>query len=181
MLDGNSEFEVVGEAGNAAEAIERASALRPDVALLDISMPGTSGIDIVGPLREAAPNCRVLMLSQHHEQSCVEAALQAGASGFLSKTASSGELVEALHAVQEGSPAASDDLDRKPSCEHLTRREREVLARISAGDSCRCVAAELGISVRTAEAHRANLMRKTHCSNVTELVRYAIRIGVIMP
>lgn len=183
MVSAFRDFEVVGEASNASEAADGAKSLQPDVVLLDLAMPGQPGSEAVGPIREAAPGCRILMLSQHVDSSCVETCISAGADGFLAKTASAEELEQALSAVVKGCRVTPRETDLRSSSPATppTQREREILQLIVEGMSSRMIASELGISVRTAEAHRANLMQKVGCTNVVELVRYAIRSGMILP
>ena len=185
-------FRVVGEASSAAEAIRLAEELQPDVLVLDISMPDGSGLSAIEEIRRVAPSVRVLMLSVYDQHEYVLESVKAGAHGYLRKDTTPTELRQAITAIHRGdgyfSPAVARHLtaavqgrleeEVEPTPEVLTPREREVLIRVSQGLTNRQVAAELGISVRTAEAHRDNLMKKLGIRNVAGLTRYAIKYGM---
>ena len=183
MVEAFPDFELVGEAADAEDALQQVECLQPDVVLLDISMPGQRGTEVIEPLRRAAPDCRILMLSQHEGRSTVDACFDAGADGFLSKAASVDDFAKALGAVLTGTQTISvgDASDFDSEAPALTRREREVLTLVAEGQTSRSIADLLRISIRTAEAHRANLMHKLECGSVAEVVRYAIRNGMITP
>jgi len=185
VLTGSGEFEVVGEASDGREALALARSLKPDVILLDISMPGDSGLDVVGSLLAAVPSARVLMLSVYDQTEYVVQSVRAGAHGYLRKDTTPADLREAIRAVHRGdaffSPVAarhlSDALREEaatPRRDPLTAREREVLQGVAAGKTNKEIAADLGISVRTVEAHRDSLMRKLRIHTVAGLTRYAI-------
>jgi two-component system nitrate/nitrite response regulator NarL len=185
VLAGSGEFEVVGEASDGREALALARSLKPDVILLDISMPGDSGLDVVGALLAAVPSARVLMLSVYDQTEYVVQSVRAGAHGYLRKDTTPADLREAIRAVHRGdaffSPVAarhlSDALREEaaaPRRDPLTAREREVLQGVAAGKTNKEIAADLGISVRTVEAHRDSLMRKLRIHTVAGLTRYAI-------
>lgn len=185
VLAGTEEFDVVGEAAGGREALALARSLKPDVVLLDISMPGDSGLDIVGSLRTAVPSARVLMLSVYDQTEYVVQSVRAGAHGYLRKDTTPADLREAIRAVHRGdaffSPVAARHLTAalreeaaEPPRDPLTGREREVLQGVVRGQTNKEIAGELGISVRTVEAHRDSMMRKLRIHTVAGLTRYAI-------
>ena len=195
LLTENPRIEVVGDSGDAREAIRKVGVLRPDVVLLDITMPGLSGLDAIEPLREAHPRVRVVMLTHHEGESFVDQALRAGADGYLSKDSDPGELALGIEAVFEGKPYLSPrvagglvaKLRRGETLEvgaasrvsGLTQREREVFQLLALGKSNKDVARELAISLATAKKHRENLQRKLECHSTAELARLAIREGLM--
>jgi len=193
LLERVSHFRVVGDVGDARSAIELASRLRPDIVLLDITMPGLSGIDAVAPLKRGSPKSRVLMASQHEGQKFVAQALMAGADGYLSKDSEPAELALAIEAIHSGdsylSPkvAGSAMTDAVYAAEaigqgalsQLTAREREVFQLLAVGNSNKQVAATLHLSIGTIKKHRENLQRKLDCHSAAELARLAIREGLL--
>ena len=196
LLMEDPRFEVVGDCGEARTAIERVGELRPDVVLLDISMPGLSGLDALAPLRAAHPRVRILMLTHHEGDSFVDQALRGGADGYLSKDSDPSELMLALESVHAGkaylSPKVSAGLlamvrgemgvagaARANRLASLTPREREVFQLLALGRSNKEVARELAISLGTAKKHRENLQRKLDCHSAAELARLAIREGLV--
>lgn len=187
---------VVAEAANGAEAVERAVRDKPDVVLLDLTMPGPggSGLAVVRTLRDRAPAARVLILSVHDDREYVLESVRAGAHGYLRKDSSPAEIRQAIHAVCAGdsffSPPVARHLaaavqggTRHPagSLAALTARERDVLIGVARGRTNRETAAELGISVRTVETHRDSLMRKLGIHTVAELTRFALEHRLIAP
>ncbi|WP_376792665.1 response regulator [Thermoflexus sp.] len=191
LLKDEPDLEVIGEAADSEDAIQKAMALRPDVMLLDISMPGRGGIEVTRFLRKALPELRILILTVHEDEDMLREAIRLGASGYIIKRAVEEELVHAIRAVWRGDlyihPAMTRALlkDLKAPAvepvlvEPLTPRELEVLRLIAMGYTNRQIAEELGISVRTVETHRANLMGKLGLSSRVELVRYAREHGLI--
>ncbi|MFO0818424.1 MAG: response regulator transcription factor [Pirellulales bacterium] len=185
------EFEVVGYVGNGKEMVESAVALQPDVVVADVSMPLLNGIDAVARLRELGVTARVVMLTQHWDVSYARRALAAGAMGYVLKNAASAELIAAVReAVQSRTyvtPLIAGELlqayresESSESEERLlTVRQREVLKLVAEGCSAKTIAAKLDISVRTAEAHKANVMAALGVASTAELVQYAIRHGII--
>jgi DNA-binding NarL/FixJ family response regulator len=195
LLDGRDGFEVVGDVGDARVAIDKIAEARPDVVLLDITMPGLSGIDAIAMIRKAAPRTKILMLSHHEGESFVEQALRAGAEGYLSKDSEPAELELGIRAVHRGDPYVSprvatglvsgmrgaDAGGPVPTSrlEKLTPREREVFQLLALGRANKEVARELGMSLGTAKKHRENLQRKLDCHSAAELARLAIREGLL--
>jgi len=181
-------FQVVAEASDGREALNKAFALRPDVAVIDVTMPLLNGIDVARALRKEGLRTKVILLTFHTERQYVVPALEAGVSGYVVKTQASADLVRALHEVGRGriyvSPAISGDVAeavrrrKAPSRDPLTRREREVLQLIAEGKSTKEVAAILGVSVKTADTHRTHIMAKLDIHDTAGLVHYAIREGL---
>jgi two-component system response regulator NreC len=186
---------VVGEAATGAEAIALAASLRPDVAVLDVSLPGDSGIRVAAELRRITPETHVLILSMHDNTEYVLESLRAGVHGYLLKDAAATELRGAIRAVRRGesffSPAIARPLGavlrgdpeaaRGSALAQLSSRERQVLVGIAQGRTNREIALELGISHRTVETHRESLMRKLGVRTVAGLTRLALEAGLIGP
>lgn len=195
MLTAQDGVDVVGDSGDAREAVEEIEQLRPDVVLLDISMPGLSGLDAIPMIRKVAKGAKILMLSCHEGESFVEQALRRGAEGYLSKNSDPGELAIAIEAVCHDhsyvSPCVSGGLitnvrsrgERaeapRTRLESLTARERQVFQLLAIGKCNKEVAWELDMSLGTAKKHRENLQRKLRCNSAAELARMAIREGLI--
>lgn len=193
ILDGRNGFSVVGEAADGASALELADSLRPDVVLLDISMPGVGGLQVLRRLQERRPSPRVLMLSVHDGEEYIRQSLRLGAAGYLLKDSDPEELVLAVRAVARGrvylSPSISGavvaDLvgersgtDRGP-LGRLTPRQIEILRLIAEGRTNHEIAHVLGIGVKTVETHRAALMERLDIHDVPGLVRFAVRVGLV--
>jgi DNA-binding NarL/FixJ family response regulator len=183
---------VVGEATDGRELIELAGQLRPDIALLDISMPGLNGLEAAARIREQLPATRVIILSMHANEGYVRQALKAGATGYLLKSADAAELRAALQAVSKGEVFLSSAVSKQvvkafvdgsadvPSpLEALTTRQREILQLIAEGRSTKEIAFTLDISAKTVETHRAQIMERLEIHDVAGLVRFAIRTGLI--
>jgi two-component system response regulator NreC len=195
LLEKNKDTVVVGEAGTATEAVNLAQSGRPDVVFMDVELPGGSGI---GATEEIVRNrwCdKVVMVSAHDSRSCVESALRAGALGYVLKTSATDEILTALEEVCAGRSYVTPELreigqetrapvSREPSGRNLTERlsprELEVLVQIAEGLSSKAIALQLKVSHRTVETHRTNLMRKLGIRKGSELVRLAIREGLIV-
>lgn len=170
-----------------------AVALQPSLVLMDISLPGLNGIEATMRIQSGVPNSKVLILSAHSDERCVADSLRAGATGFLVKTATALELMTAITTAVEGRTFLSPEvagavvrsyLDRLDPAAHtvfstLTPREREVLQALAEGASTKRTSRVLGVSVKTIETHRANLMRKLGLRSIADLVRYAIREGLV--
>ena len=191
VLESEPGFAVVGEAANGAEAIELARTLAPDVAVLDISMPGESGLQVAQELRRRSPETRVLILSMHDNTEYVLEAVRAGAHGYILKDTAATELRSAIHAVRRGESYFSPPIARRLTAVvrgtseeedllgQLTARERQVLVGVAQGRTNREIAMELGISHRTVETHRESLMRKLGIRTVAGLTRVALEAGLI--
>jgi two-component system, NarL family, response regulator NreC len=190
LLDGQEDIDVVGEAGNAKDAVFRARALKPDVILLDVVMPGESGIEVLPKLLKESPGTKVLVLSMQDDPSYVREAFAAGASGYVLKEAADEEVVSAVREVAAGGnyvhPAlgarmvAAEARERADAeADPLSEREREVLRLLALGHTNQEIAQQLYISVRTAESHRAHIMQKLRLTTRAELVRYALTHGLL--
>ena len=190
LLDANEDIEVVGEAGNAKDAIFRARALKPDVMLLDVVMPGSSGIDALPELLKESPETKVLVLSMQDDPSYVREAFGAGASGYVLKEAADEEVVSAVREIANGGRYVHPSLGARmvtaeaeeraaAEADPLSEREREVLRLLALGHTNQEIAQTLYISVRTAESHRAHIMQKLRLSTRAELVRYALSSGLL--
>jgi DNA-binding NarL/FixJ family response regulator len=193
LLESLSGVEVVAEAGDGREALALVASKNPDLVLLDITMPGLNGLEAAERIGREHPGTRVILLSMHASEEHVLRALRAGAAGYLPKDAPLGELELAINAVRKGetylSPAVSrhvSDYVRRTGAEtepreSLTPRQREILQLIAEGQSTKRIAGTLGVSVKTVETHRSQLMEKLDIHDVAGLVRYAIRIGLVSP
>lgn len=192
VLESEPGFEVVGEAADGTEALALTAELHPDVVVLDISMPGVSGLELATQLRSAGGGARVLILSMHDNAEYVLESVRAGAHGYLLKDTAATELRTAIRAVCQGesyfSPPVASRLSAAVRGEHdpqpagldqLTGREREVLHGIAQGRTNKEIATELGISHRTVETHRESLMRKLQIRTVAELTRFALGAGIL--
>jgi DNA-binding NarL/FixJ family response regulator len=184
VIDTQADMAVVGEAADGAEALVVAREARPDVILLDLSMPRTNGVKTIGQLARLRPATRVLVLTMHDDPAYVDSALAAGASGYVVKKAADLELLSAIRAVSRGRHAVDATLTTggshsTPSRGRLSRRESEVLRLLGQGLTNRQVAAQLRLSVKTAETYRARLYEKLGFSDRADLVSYALRMGVL--
>jgi two-component system response regulator NreC len=193
LLNAEVDFSVVGEAADGREALQLVREHRPDVLLLDVSMPGRSGIEVTQQVKQEFPDTRVLILTVHEDESLLQEAIRAGAAGYIIKRAVEAELINAVHAIWRGDlyihPAMTRALLKSvqiPSppaeepVEPLTPRERDVLRHIAQGYTNRQIADALQISVRTVESHRANLTGKLGLKSRVELVRYARQAGMLV-
>jgi DNA-binding NarL/FixJ family response regulator len=192
LLEAQEDIEVVGEAGNAQEALLRAKLLQPDILLLDVTMPGRSGIDVAREAPEVAPDAKVVMLSMQDEPSYVREAFAAGAHGYVLKEAADAELVRAVREVAGGGRYVHPELGARlivaeareqaaAAADPLSDREREVLRLLALGHTNQEIAKLLYISVRTAETHRAHVMQKLRLDTRAALVRYALDHGLLEP
>jgi two-component system response regulator NreC len=190
LLERQEDIEVVGEAGNAKDALFRARALKPDVILLDVVMPGESGIEVLPRLLAESPETKVLVLSMQDDPSYVREAFAAGAQGYVLKEAADDEVVSAVREIANGGRyvhptlgarmVAADAEERAAAeADPLSEREREVLRLLALGHTNQEMAEKLYISVRTAESHRAHIMQKLRLSTRAELVRYALSHGLL--
>lgn len=182
-------LEVVGEASNGHEAIRLAESLKPDTIVMDISMPALNGIDATREILKSSPQAKVIVLSMNIEKRYVLACLRAGAAAYVVKSKAASSLVEAIDAVSRGenylSPSVSKSVvdaylenDESPA-DPLSIREREVLQLIAEGQNVKEIGSLLGISAKTAESHRANIMQKLDIHDIAGLVRYAVQQGIV--
>jgi DNA-binding NarL/FixJ family response regulator len=191
LLELIGDFEVVGEAQNGREAIAMAAELRPAVVLMDLTMPELNGLEAIRHILKDFPATKVLVVSAHLEENRVRDALRSGASGYLVKSAATSELEIAIHAALKGniylSPEVSNilvrSLDGNPlaggMADPLTGRQREILQMLAEGKSTKEVAFALNLSIKTAEAHRCQIMNRLDIHDLAGLVRYALRAGLI--
>ncbi len=192
LLEQQDDFTVVGEAADGQEALEMSLALRPDVCVLDVSMPKLTGLQVAHELHQQDPGITTLMLSMHDDDRYLFEALKAGASGYVLKREADQFLVNAIRSVAEGSPfltnAAQGSLARSwiadeaaTPQEPLTPREQEVLKLIAEAHTNKQIGEILHLSEKTVESHRGNILRKLGMRDRVELVRYAIRRGLVEP
>jgi DNA-binding NarL/FixJ family response regulator len=191
ILEEDPHLEVVGEAGNGAELIEILRNEEAHLAIVDITMPNISGIELTGRIKVMHPRLKVLILTMHKGKELLEHAIAAGADGYLLKEDAPTELLDAISTIEQGqvylSPLIVRHLKETFVEEHrkgarsglLSRREAEVLKLIAEGKSGKEIAAILHLSIRTVDNHRANIMRKLHVTKCTELVRYALSMGYV--
>jgi DNA-binding NarL/FixJ family response regulator len=195
LLEAEPGWEVAAEAADGKEAVEKAQQCKPDVAILDISMPSLNGLEAVRQIVRSVPQTKVLVLTMHESDSLIQQVLQAGARGYLLKTDAARDLVTAVDALRRNKTFFTPKvaqlvlegyLGKNPkeilpdgASFRLTGRQREIVQLLAEGKSSKEVAGALGLSVKTAETHRANIMRRLDCHSVTALVRYAIRNHII--
>ncbi len=197
LLQSHAGWEICGEAHTGREAVAKAEELKPDVVILDISMPDLNGVDAAKRIRKASPDTEVLILSVHYSDQLIRDILEAGARGYIVKSDSDRDLVIAVETLANHKPfftpratevmltnfnegKTKADLPETMR-DRLTSREREIVQLLAEGKSSKEVASSLNISVKTAETHRANIMRKLQLHTVSELVRYAVRNQIIEP
>lgn len=194
LLQREPNIEVVGEAGDGKEAVDKVTQLIPDIVLMDITMPGINGLEATRQIKKKTPQVKVLILTMHETGQYLSQMLQAGASGYVVKTTSTSDLISAIKAVHQGDmylyPSIARMLvedylhkvktgEEKTSYEGLTNRERQILAYIAEDKKNKEIADLLGITVSTVQSHRTNLMDKLGAHDRTELVKYAISKGII--
>ena len=197
FLEEDPRLRIVAEAGNGDQALLLAQAHHPDVLVLDIQMPGQTGIEVTKAVRDAGSNAGILILTAYDDEPYILGALQAGANGYVLKTAEPDELVAAVHAVYEGQSVLDPQLTRRlwqqvagraaghaaspagPLPEALTARETEVLRLVARGYTNKAVAAQLGISDRTVQGHLANVFGKLNAQSRTDAVMIGLRLGLV--
>jgi len=194
LLELQNDIDVVGEASDGREAVQKAQALTPDVVVMDISMPSMGGIEATRQIVKENPSARVVILSRHDNLSYARFLLQAGASGYVPKKAVSAELAAAIRAVYAGevflhpsiAKAIAQDYLQLVQSEHktdayerLTEREKEILQLLAEGYSSRQIAERLYLTVKTVLNHRKNIMEKLGVDNAAQLIKYAIKIGLV--
>ena len=196
IIGRDTSFEVVGEAGNAREALSKAEKLKPNLVLLDISLPDRSGIELAREIRSALSDTKIMIVSMHSKVDYIAHAFQAGATGYVVKESASERLIQGLHSVSKGEYFLDSSLSqqvvkklmespekemkiRDESYSSLTPREQEVMRLLAEGLSAKEVAEKLFISPKTVENHRSNIFSKLDLHSTHELVRYAARLGLI--
>jgi len=190
---------VAAEARDGREAVEKAKEVKPDVIVMDISMPGLNGLEATRQITKSLPQTKVLILTMHESDAMIREVLDAGARSYLLKMDAGVDLIKAVDALRRNQtfftskvaemvldgylkkPGKQEDKDNVTIVNRLTPRQREILQLLAEGKSSKEVAVALGLSVKTAETHRANIMSRLNCHSVSELVRYAIRNQVIQP
>jgi DNA-binding NarL/FixJ family response regulator len=196
LLSNAPDLEVIGEAEDGQDAVEKARRLRPEVLLLDLSMPIMNGTDVIRAIKQRNPYIKIIALTVHKSEEYVRATLDAGADGYVLKDDTSNDLLTSIRSILKGkvhlSPGICDKvingfLDRprtgRPgrSWDQLTLREREVLKLIAEGNKNRIIAEHLSLSIKTVEKHRSNLMRKLNIHGISALTSYAIDKGLVSP
>lgn len=197
VLQSEPDIELVGEAGRAAEAVELAGRLKPDVVIMDLSLPDMSGIEATQQIKAAVPDTHVIALTMHEEEPYVLEVLKAGADGYIVKRSAAADLVNAVRAVMQGQAVLDPVVTRAVVTGYVTRpapvvpgqeadlpvtpREREILILVAEGYTNAEIAKKLYISEKTVQTHRSNILDKLNIHDRTELVRYAIRYGLIEP
>jgi len=193
LLQDETDVEVVGEAGDAAEALKRVLELHPDILLMDVGMPGFSSFEAVRVIQRDFPGTRVIFLTMHEDQDYVMQGLQSGAAGYLLKDTPAAKLISVLRDIHQGGKFVSPEVlggllesgklgpqaRVRPSRSALTPRETEVMKLLAEGNTVRKIAGMLGLSLKTVEAHKFNLMRKLDIHNKAELVHCAIRKKIV--
>lgn len=195
LLEEQPGWQIAGEASDGREAVEKAKALKPDVTVLDISMPTLNGLEATRQMMKNNPQARVLVLTMHESDPLIREVLGAGARGYLLKSDAGRDLVNAVDAIRRNKTfftarvaqmVLDGYLDKKPPKvdaevprDRLTPRQREIIQLLAEGKSSKEVAVALNLSIKTAETHRANIMRRLDCHSVSELVRYAVRNNIV--
>lgn len=185
MIANHADMAVVGEAGDGAEALDRFRALRPDVVVMDLQMPGTNGIDATLAIRAEAPSAKILVLTTFAGDTQAVRALRAGASGYLLKNSIRTQIVDAIRDVHAGKrhidPAVAEQIALYVADEPLTDRELAVLECVAAGQSNRAVAAELGLAEETVKSHLKNIFQKLDVTDRIRAVTVAAQRGILRP
>ena len=196
LLESHEGWEVCGEATNGRDAVEQSRQLRPDVVVMDLSLPELNGLDATRQILKDGPGIEVLVLTMHHSEELARDVLRAGARGYIMKSDADENLIAAVDTLRQHKPFLTsmvtgfvlDDFVRRGdgaradlSPVGVTSREREIIQLVAEGRSNKEAASTLGISVKTIEAHRANIMRKLQLRTVSDLVRYAIRNKIVQP
>lgn len=194
LLELEPDLAIAGEASNGIDAVPVVESLKPAMLITDIALPRRSGIELIGCLRQMRLDLKILVLTAHSSEEYIRAALNAGADGYVLKDASRADLLQAIRAVLGGQTYLCSSVTAKVvsgylrpkagdaevvTVEHVTGREREVLTRVALGQSNKLIARALGVSIKTVEKHRANLMRKLTLHNTAAVTRFAIRHGMV--
>jgi DNA-binding NarL/FixJ family response regulator len=198
LLESRAGWEVCGEATTGRDAVERCRRLRPDIVVMDLSLPDLNGLEATRQILKEASNTEVLVLTMHHSEELARDVLQAGARGYVLKSDADENLIAAVDSLRQHKPFLTsavtefvlDDYVRRgdspknelaPAPATLTPREREIIQIVAEGQSSKEAASKLGLSVKTIETHRANIMKKLRLRSVSDLVRYAIRNKIVEP
>jgi DNA-binding NarL/FixJ family response regulator len=196
LLESHDGWEVCGEATTGREAVEQSRRLRPDIVVMDLSLPELNGLDATRQILKDAPDTEVLVLTMHHSEELARDVLRAGARGYVLKADADESLIAAVDNLRQHKPFLTsavtdfvlDDYLRRADVAQddvgavaVTAREREIIQLVAEGQSNKEAASTLGVSVKTVEAHRANIMRKLHLRSASDLVRYAIRNKIVEP
>ncbi|MGB9404994.1 MAG: response regulator transcription factor [Candidatus Acidiferrales bacterium] len=197
LIEEQSGWEVAAEAGDGREAVEMAKQVKPDVTVMDIGMPSLNGLEATRQIMKSVENSKVLILTMHDSDPLIREVLDAGARGYVLKTDAGRDLVTAVDALRRNKTFFTSKVaqmvldgylkkdpapeDRRGRTGRLTPRQREIVQLLAEGKSSKEVAVALNLSVKTAETHRANIMRRLNCHSVSELVRYAIRNNIVEP
>ena len=195
LLSREENIEVIGEASDGQEAYKKIRELKPDIAILDISIPQLNGLDLAAKLRIEMPEVKIVILTMHKTEEFVRRALCTGVKGYVLKDNALEELIECIVTVYNNKAYLSEDVtqfvvdgfvksfqeSRAPQDESISSREREILQLLAEGESNRGISAALNLSIKTVETHRANIMRKLGFKNITDLVLYAVRNHIIEP
>jgi DNA-binding NarL/FixJ family response regulator len=194
LLESHEGWEVCGEATTGRDAVDQSRRLRPDVVVMDLSLPELNGLDATRQILKDAPETEVLVLTMHQSEELARDVLQAGARGYVLKSDADENLIAAVENLQQHKPFLTptvtefvldgyirDGADQDAARGAVTAREREIIQLIAEGKSTKNAASARSISVKTIEAHRANIMRKLHLHSVSDLVRYAIRNKIVQP
>jgi DNA-binding NarL/FixJ family response regulator len=184
LLRARRDFSICGEADNGIEAVKLATQAKPDVAIMNVNMPGLNGIEATRQIRKVTPNTEILIFTAESNEDIMRECLRAGAAGYLLKSAADEQIIYAIEALAQHHGYYSGSVTEKllragDNRSQLTTREREILRLIAQGRRGREIALMLGISIRTVETHRAAGMRKLHLHSIAEVVRYAIREQLI--
>jgi DNA-binding NarL/FixJ family response regulator len=197
LLEAQKGWEVVGEARDGRDAVEKAGKLKPDVIILDHGMPRLNGLEAVRRIMKVHPQAKVLIVTMHDSDELIREVLDAGARGYVTKSDTGQDLVEAVEALSRNKTYFTSKVDQmvldrflqintgkadaKPTRDRLTSRQREIVQLLAEGKTSKEVATILGLSTKTVETHRAQIMRRLDCHSVSELVRYAIRNNIVQP
>ncbi len=196
LFSEQEDMAVVGEAGDGREALEKAKTLKPDVIVLDIAMPGVSGLEAVSLIREAVPSCRIVVLSMHGKETFVRQVLSSGALAYVLKASPVSDVLEAVRAVSRGEYFLSSKIEAEvvgaylesrrqaPSVrgyDLLSEREQQIFRLVAEGNSTNQIAEVLCVSPKTVEKHRTNIMKKLNLRDRLDMVKYAVKIGIIDP
>jgi DNA-binding NarL/FixJ family response regulator len=192
LLESRADWEVVGEAVTGTEAVQLSERLQPDIVVMDLSLPELNGLDATRQILQVSSRTEVLVLTMHHSEELVRNVLQAGARGYILKSDADQSLISAVESLRQHKPFLTstvtefvlDDFIRRVEEDDVdyntvTPRERQIIQLLAEGNSNKATAASLGVSVKTVEAHRANIMRKLRLRSASDLVRYAIRNKIV--